>query len=57
MSVEDRIRHFEKEIAKIDQQIMTGDTDISKLKKQRLRLKTQLVILKQDNLTPIYKTE
>ena len=56
MAVEDRIRHFEKEIAKIDNAIAAGATNLKVLKKQRLRLKTQLVILKQDNLNPIYKT-
>jgi hypothetical protein len=64
MSIENRIKHLEEEHHKLNKKIdgleSTGvfdDIELNDLKKQRLRIKTEIVTLKQDNLTPVYKTE
>lgn len=64
MSIENRIKHLEEEHQKLDKKIngleSTGvfeDAEITDLKKQRLRIKTELVTLIQDNREPVYKTE
>jgi len=58
MSFTNRIKHLEEEHHRLDKKIdgleKTGvfdDVELSDLKKQRLRLKTELVTLKQDNLS------
>jgi uncharacterized protein YdcH (DUF465 family) len=64
MSVEKRIKHLEEEHHKLDKKIdgleSTGvfdDVEITDLKKQRLRIKTELVTLIQEYREPVYKTE
>jgi hypothetical protein len=66
MSWENRIKHLEEAHHALDKRIdgleSTGvfdDTELTDLKKQRLRLKTQLVTLKQEHDTPstFYNTE
>jgi hypothetical protein len=63
MSVENRLKHLEEEHHRLDKMIdgmeSTGvfdDAELTSLKKQRLRLKTQIVTLTQDYLEPPYKT-
>jgi len=58
MSFENRIKHLEEEHHRLDKKIdgleKTGvfdDVEINDLKKQRLRIKTEIVTLKQDNLS------
>jgi hypothetical protein len=58
MSFTNRIKHLEEEHHRLDKKIdgleKTGvfdDVELNDLKKQRLRLKTELVTLKQDNLS------
>jgi hypothetical protein len=58
MSFENRIKHLEDEHHRLDKKIdglektgVFGDFEINDLKKQRLRIKTKLVTLKQDNLS------
>jgi len=64
MSVENRIKHLEEEHHRLDKKIdgleSTGvfdDAEISILKKQRLKIKTELVTLVQEYKEPVYKTE
>ena len=64
MSVEKHIRHLEEEHHRLDKKIdgleSTGvfdDAELTTLKKQRLKIKTELVTLIQDNREPVYKTE
>jgi uncharacterized protein YdcH (DUF465 family) len=64
MSTENRIRHLEEEHHKLDKKIdgleSTGvfdDAELATLKKQRLRIKTELVTLIQEHREPVYKTE
>jgi len=63
MSVKNRIRQLEEEHHRLDKKIdgleSTGvfdDSELTRLKKQRLRLKTELVILIQEHQEPPYKT-
>ena len=64
MSVKNRIKHLEEEHHRLDKKIdgleSTGvfdDVEITDLKKQRLRVKTELVTLTQEYNEPVYKTE
>jgi uncharacterized protein YdcH (DUF465 family) len=64
MSVKNRIKHLEEEHHRLDKKIdgleSTGvfdDVEITDLKKQRLRVKTELVTLIQEYNEPVYKTE
>ena len=64
MSVENRIKHLEEEHHRLNKKIdgleSTGvfdDIEINDLKKQRLRIKTELVTLIQEHNEPVYKTE
>ena len=64
MSIENRIKHLEEEHHKLNKKIdgleSTGifdDVEINDLKKQRLRIKTEIVTLKQEHTEPVYKTE
>ena len=64
MSVERRIKHLEEEHHRLNKKIdgleSTGvfdDVEINDLKKQRLRIKTELVTLIQEHNEPVYKTE
>ena len=64
MTVESRIKHLEEEHHRLNKKIdgleSTGvfdDVEINDLKKQRLKIKTELVTLIQDNREPVYKTE
>ena len=66
MTWEARIQHLEEEHQRLDKKIdgleSTGvfdDAELSNLKKQRLRLKTQLVTMKQEHDFPsiYYNTE
>jgi uncharacterized protein YdcH (DUF465 family) len=64
MSTENRIKQLEDEHHKLDKKIdgleSTGvfdDAELSTLKKQRLRIKTELVTLIQEHREPVYKTE
>lgn len=64
MSIENRIKHLEEEHHKLNKKIdgleSTGvfdDVEINDLKKQRLRIKTELVTLIQEHNEPVYKTE
>ena len=61
MSYEMRIRHLEQAHQALDKRIdgleSTGifdDTELTDLKKQRLQLKRQIVILKQDHTPSTY---
>jgi len=63
MSYQNRIKHLEEEHHRLDKMIdgleSTGvfdDAELTSLKKQRLRLKTELVTLIQDHQEPPYKT-
>jgi uncharacterized protein YdcH (DUF465 family) len=63
MSYEMRIKHLEEQHHALDKRIdgleSTGvfdDAELTSLKKQRLRLKTELVTLIQDYREPPYKT-
>ena len=63
MSIEKRIKHLEDEHHRLDKKIdgmeSTGvfdDNELHDLKKQRLRLKTQIVTLRQEHLDSPYKT-
>ena len=63
MSYQNRIKHLEEEHHRLDKMIdgleSTGvfdDAELTSLKKQRLRLKTELVTLIQDHQQPPYKT-
>jgi uncharacterized protein YdcH (DUF465 family) len=64
MSTENRIKHLEEEHHRLDKKIdgleSTGvfdDVELSSLKKQRLKIKTELVTLVQEHKEPVYKTE
>ena len=64
MSIENRIKHLEEEHHRLDKKIdgleSTGvfdDAELSTLKKQRLRIKTELVTIVQEHREPVYKTE
>ena len=57
MTVDRRIKHLEEEHHRLNKKIdgleSTGvfdDIELNDLKKQRLRIKTEIVTLKQDNL-------
>ena len=59
-----RIKHLEEQHHALNKRIdgleSTGvfdDAELSSLKKQRLRLKTELVTLIQEHTEPVYKTE
>lgn len=61
MSYKVRIKHLEEEHHRLNKKIngleSTGafdDTELANLKKQRLRLKTQLVTIKQDHTPSTY---
>jgi uncharacterized protein YdcH (DUF465 family) len=63
MSYEMRIKHLEEQHHALNKRIdgleSTGvfdDAELSSLKKQRLRLKTELVTLIQDHQQPPYRT-
>lgn len=63
MSYELRIKHLEEQHHALNKRIdgieSTGvfdDAELTSLKKQRLRLKTELVTLIQDHREPPYKT-
>jgi uncharacterized protein YdcH (DUF465 family) len=63
MSVEHRIQRLEEQHHRLNKMIdgleSTGvfdDAELTSLKKQRLRLKTELVTLIQDHQQPPYKT-
>ena len=63
MSYENRIKHLEQAHQALDKRIdgleSTGvfdDTELTDLKKQRLQLKRQIVILKQDHTPSNYYT-
>lgn len=64
MSYKQRIKHLEEEHHRLDKKIdgleSTGvfdDVELATLKKQRLRVKTELVTLIQEYREPVYKTE
>jgi hypothetical protein len=64
VSIERRIKHLEEEHHRLNKKIdgleSTGvfdDVEIADLKKQRLRIKTEIVTLKQEHNEPVYKTE
>jgi hypothetical protein len=64
MTWENRIKHLEQAHQALDKRIdgleSTGvfdDVELNDLKKQRLRLKTQLVTLKQQHPSTYYNTE
>jgi len=64
MTAKNRIKHLEEEHHRLDKKIdgleSTGvfdDVEITDLKKQRLRVKTELVTLIQEYNEPVYKTE
>ena len=63
MSYELRIKHLEEQHHALNKHIdgleNTGvfdDTELNSLKKERLRLKTKIVTIRQDHLQPPYKT-
>lgn len=63
MSYELRIKHLEEQYHALNKRIdgleNTGvfdDTELNSLKKERLRLKTKIVTIRQDHLQPPYKT-
>jgi uncharacterized protein YdcH (DUF465 family) len=63
MSYEMRIKHLEEQHHRLNKMIdgleSTGvfdDAELTSLKKQRLRLKTELVTIIQDHQQPPYKT-
>ena len=63
MSIKNRIRQLEEEHHRLDKKIdgleSTGvfdDSELTSLKKQRLRLKTELAILIQQHQEPPFKT-
>ena len=62
--IENRIKHLEEEHHHLDKKIdgleSTGvfdDAELSTLKKQRLKIKAELVTLVQEHREPVYKTE
>ena len=64
MSYEMRIKSLEEQHHRLNKMIdgleSTGvfdDAELTSLKKQRLRLKTELVTLVQEHREPVYKTE
>ena len=64
MSIDNRIKHLEEAHHVLDKRIdgleKTGvfdDVELTDLKKQRLRLKTQLVTLRQQHPSTYYTTE
>ena len=64
MSIDNRIKHLEEAHHVLDKRIdgleKTGvfdDAELTDLKKQRLRLKTQLVTLRQQHPSTYYTTE
>jgi len=64
MSAENRIKHLEEEHHRLNKKIdgleSTGvfdDAELATLKKQRLKIKTELVTLIQEHKDPVYKTE
>jgi uncharacterized protein YdcH (DUF465 family) len=64
MSAENRIKHLEEEHHRLNKKIdgleSTGvfdDAELATLKKQRLKIKTELVTLIQEHKEPVYKTE
>ena len=63
MSAENRIKHLEEEHHRLNKKIdgleSTGvfdDAELATLKKQRLKIKTELVTIIQDHRNPPYKT-
>ena len=64
MSYEMRIKHLEEQHHRLNKQIdgleSTGvfdDAELTSLKKQRLKIKTELVTIIQEYREPVYKTE